>query len=475
MEGKFIIYQTLLRVFGNKNENCIPGGSLKENGSGVFADINNAVLEELKSLSVTHIWTTGVIRHSSEGEPFVKGKAGSPFAISDYYDVNPYLATKPSSRMKEFEQLVARCKKSEIGVIIDFIPNHVSVGYSSEKDPFTDANYYPGRIHDGDWSDTVKLNFDVRDTWEKMLDILLFWAGKGVSGFRCDMVELVNLNFWHWCIEEVKKQYPDIIFIAEIYKKEKYRPFLTYGGFDYLYDKCGLYDTLRGITQSNEPAWGITSNWQFLRELQPNMLNFMENHDEQRLASDFFLGSPEKAMPAVFISLLFNTAPFMFYFGQEIGERGMDEEGYSGRDGRTTIFDFWSVASVRRWIKGIEEKNSHKYLTDREIQIYELYKQLFSAAMLIPAFRVGGNFDLCYANADNGSFDINRHFAFLRYGEGELYLCVVNFSDEEANLKITIPNHAFEFLEIPQTDKLNSSTPVDVSLGWSNCFILRLI
>ena len=201
-----------------------------------------------------------------------------------------------------------------------------------------------------DWYETVKLNYcDTHTgTWDKMRDIVLYWAGMGVDGFRCDMVELVPVPFMAWLIAQVKKVYPSVLFIAEVYEKEKYRMYVEEVGFDFLYDKSGLYDTLRAVTCSGASARGITWNWQFLGDLQPHMLNFLENHDEQRLASDFFCGKPEKGYAALAVSLLLNDAPFMLYFGQEMGERGMQKEGFSGLDGRTSIFDWCKVPALSK-------------------------------------------------------------------------------------------------------------------------------
>ena len=234
----------LPRVFGNTRGTSVPGGTLADNGTGTFKDITMSVLDEIRKLNVSYIWYTGIIRHATAGDPGVKGGAGSPFAITDYYDVNPYLASKESNRMKEFEALIARTADAGMGTIIDFVPNHVSPAYRSTVNSFEENNLYPGHIHDWDWSDTVKLNYSDRDTWEKMKDILLFWASKGVGGFRCDMVELVPVDFWQWCIPAVKKVYPKLIFIGEAYEPANYADLFEKGGFDYLYDKSGFYDTL---------------------------------------------------------------------------------------------------------------------------------------------------------------------------------------------------------------------------------------
>ncbi len=408
---KTIIYQMLPRLWGNTHVRPKKNGGLMENGTGKFSDIDAGTLEYLKWMGCSHVWYTGVLRHSTQESEagcvashpqFVKGRAGSPYAICDYYDVNAYLADNPNDRMDEFESLIKRTHDAGLKVIIDFVPNHVSRDYGkvamsgghpvlgAEDDKTVhwkaenDFFYYPGEkltlpkeAAEGmepydefpamatgnncyspnpgvnDWYETIKINYcdSHTGTWDKMLDILMFWAGKGVDGFRCDMVELVPPEFFKCAISSVKSAYPSIIFVAEVYKKELYNKYIREIGFDCLYDKSGLYDTLRAVVEKNandngmpvelwQSATGITRNWQFLSDLQPYMLNFLENHDEQRFASDYFGREAGRTFAPLYVSLYMNTAPFMIYFGEEVGERGMDEEGFSGQDGRTTIFDW---------------------------------------------------------------------------------------------------------------------------------------
>ncbi|MDD2284650.1 MAG: alpha-amylase family protein, partial [Paludibacter sp.] len=410
--SKFIIYQVLPRLFGNHNTTNKPNGSLKENGCGKFNNFTSKALSEIKSLGVTHVWFTGVIEHATQTDyttygirkdhpAIVKGKAGSAYAIKDYYDVDPDLAENVQDRMGEFERLVERTHKAGLKAIIDFVPNHVARQYASDAKPegvrdlgetdLTDHAFHPNNnfyylpgqpfhpqfdvdgylefpakatgndqftAHPGinDWYETIKLNYGVDymnnrqpyfdpvpDTWHKMLHILLFWAGKKIDGFRCDMAEMVPVEFWHWAIAKVKSNYPELIFIAEVYNPQEYRNFIFYGGFDYLYDKVGMYDLLRNITCHQHAATQITHAWQSLSGIEDKMLHFLENHDEQRIASDFFAGDPWKIIPALIVSATLTKAPFMLYAGQELGERGMDAEGFSGLDGRTTIFDYWGV------------------------------------------------------------------------------------------------------------------------------------
>ena len=479
-------------------------------GGGKFSDIDAESLEYLRGLGIDAVWYTGVIRHATrkadEGctpshEQIVKGEAGSPYAITDYYDVNPYLADAPDNRMEEFLQLVERTHSHGMKVIMDFVPNHVARDYRSQAAPSSvrslgadddtsvhwraenDFYYYPGEpLHlpepyngEGyfeypakasgncfspspavtDWYETIKLNYcDFHTgTWDKMYDIVRFWALKGVDGFRCDMVELVPPAFLKWLISRIKGEFPDILFIAEVYEKEKYRMYAGDVGFDLLYDKSGLYDTVRAVTCDGLTARALTWNWQFLGDLQPHMLNFLENHDEQRVASDFFAGSAEAGYAALGVSLLLNTASFMLYFGEEVGERGMDNEPFSGVNGRTSIFDWWRVESLQHLFQYAH--NKRKGLNTREKSILKRFRDAMELSKR-PAFAAGKTFDLGYCQA--AGFDPDRHFAFLRSDGTETWLVVANFGPS-ADIMVRIPPEAASCLGMQLPASCSVSVP----------------
>ncbi|MBR2063218.1 MAG: alpha-amylase [Bacteroidales bacterium] len=552
---KPIIYQMLPRLWGNDKVRPQKNGSLTENGTGKFSDIDRNTLEYIRWLGCSHVWYTGIIRHSTQASEggclpshpqFVKGKAGSPYAICDYYDVNPYLADDPEKRMEEFESLLERTHETGLKMIIDFVPNHVSRDYGKITDPSghpvlgadddrnlhwkeeNDFFYYPGQklvlpteVPSGmepydefpamatgnncyspypginDWYETVKINYGDAHTptWDKMFDILDFWAGKGVDGFRCDMVELVPPEFFRWVISKVKAKYPSVVFIAEVYKKELYGEYIRRIGFDYLYDKSGLYDTLRTIVEKNvnmdgmpvelwQSAMGITRNWQFLGDIQPYMLNFLENHDEQRFASDFFGKSAANTFAPLYVSLYLNTAPFMVYFGEEVGECGMDEEGFSGKDGRTTIFDWWSVSSIRRLRKLISSGEYQKEtvsalikggLKKEEAETFLKFSKTLRFAATDEAIIKGTTYDLCYCNMSSDGFDRDRHFAFLRDFEEHTLLIAVNFTQSEAIMKLTIPEHAFEWMEIPVTETMMPGKTIEVTVPPMDGVVIQLV
>ena len=552
---KPIIYQMLPRLWGNDNTSLQKNGSLAVNGTGKFSDIDKNTLEYLKWLGCSHVWYTGVIRHSTQTSDegcapshpqFVKGNAGSPYAICDYYDVNAYLADNPEDRMNEFESLIKRSHEAGLKVIIDFVPNHVSRDYGkvnpSEGHPMLGADddksvhwkaendffYYPGQkltlptaAPEGrdpyiefpamatgnncyspapginDWYETVKINYgdSHTSTWDKMLDIIEFWAAKGVDGFRCDMVELVPPEFFKWLISRIKAKYPSIIFIAEVYKKQLYVEYIRNIGFDYLYDKSGLYDTLRTVVDKNvndngmpvelwQSTNGITRNWQFLSDLQPYMLNFLENHDEQRFASDFFGKEASNTFAPLYVSLFLNTAPFMIYFGEEVGERGMDEEGFSGHDGRTTIFDWWSIGSIRRLRKviasGAYRSSSVSELVKgglkkEEAEILLRFSKATRFAAEDEAIGKGTTYDLCYCNLSSDGFDKNRHYIFLRDFEEHTLLVAVNFSRKESVMKLVIPEHAFEWMGIPVTETFHPGSIIEVNVPPMDGVIIKLV
>ena len=516
MGQKLVVYQIFTRLYGNRNTYRRENGTIEENGCGKLNDFTPDVLKRLVDMGVTHVWYTGIIRHATQtdysvyGIPknhpaIVKGRAGSPYAITDYYDVDPDLATDVDRRMQEFEQLVERTHKAGLKVIIDFVPNHVARQYHSickpegvrdlgeDDDPqqgFSPQNnfyYCPGErftpyfdlyhgetepyieepakatgndcFHNApgmnDWYETVKLNYGVDyyagrvghfspipDTWSKMTDILLFWARKGVDGFRCDMAEMVPAEFWQWATDKVKFAYPDKVFIGEVYNPAEYRRYIG-AGFDYLYDKVGMYDTMREVIRGYQTTHAITGAWQATDDIRDHMLYFLENHDEQRLASSFFAGNAQKGIPALIVSALLQQNPLMIYAGQEYGERGMDKEGFSGNDGRTTIFDYWSIDTLVR-------ASQHK-LTSEEKALDIIYNKVVNIARSEKAVTDGVSFDLMYVNAH-----LQRQYAFLRKAGSEVLLVVANFAEAPVETTVCIPAHAFDYLGIKEKNAMST-------------------
>jgi len=539
-KDKFVLYQIFTRLFGNQNNTNKYFGTINENGCGKFNDITDTALAALKQFGSTHIWYTGVIKHATLtdytefGIPndhplIVKGIAGSPYAIKDYYDVDPDLAVDVTNRMKEFEALIARTHQQDLKVIIDFVPNHVARQYHSiirstsdsipegstdsirdsirikdfgEDDDTTLAfspenNFYYIPQHDFivpeghkppinvtapyhespakatgndvfqpqpsqyDWYETIKLNYGVDyqngratyfnpipSTWIKMHGILSFWAQKGVDGFRCDMAEMVPVEFWGWVIPEIKKINPDIIFIAEIYNPDEYHNYINQGKFDYLYDKVGLYNSLRDLMEGKGSVENITRLWQNESgNISENMLRFLENHDEQRIASPFFADNPWVAVPAMTLSATLHTGPMMIYFGQEIGVTPTESEGFQGNDGRTTIFDYWGVTEFQQWVN--EGKYNLEKLTENQKQLRSFYESLNHFVTRNEAVYAGSFYDLQYFNIEGQcyNYDKTRVYSYLRYTDNQKLVFIYNFDKENS-----IETH----LRIPQDAWTNS-------------------
>lgn len=542
-QDKFIIYQIFTRLFGNQNTTNKLYGTLAENGCGKFNDIDDTALGALKDFGITHLWYTGVLEHATltdysefgiqpDHPLIVKGIAGSPYAVKDYYDVDPDLAVHVPDRMQEFENLVQRTHAHQLKVIIDFIPNHVARQYHSDTRPanvrdfgedddnnmaFSPANnfyYIPNHdfvVPEGhtpplavtspyherpakatgndvfqaqpsqyDWYETIKLNYGVDylggraghfypipSTWLKMRDILVYWTAKGVDGFRCDMAEMVPVEFWGWVIPEVRKVNPGIIFIAEIYNPAEYRNYIFKGKFDYLYDKVGLYNSLRKLIEGHGTVEEITRIWQQESgDFSEHMLRFLENHDEQRIASRYFAGNPWTALPAMVLSATLHTGPMMLYFGQELGVDPTQQEGFQGEDGRTTIFDYWSVPEFRQWVNGGKFDITLLSTEQRELRAY--YNHLNHFVMQQEAVYAGAFYDLQYVNIDGQSYNYDKTFiySYLRYTDKQKLLFVYNFHlSRTVETTVKIPQDAWTGpLKLGNTGlyKLKPVFPVEV-------------
>lgn len=547
---KIIIYQMMVRLFGNKENLNKTYGTISENGSGKFKDIDKTALTELKKLGISHIWYTGIIEHATvtdytafgikQDDPdIVKGLAGSPYAIKDYYDVNPDLATDVKNRMQEFEDLIKRTHQNGLKVLIDFVPNHVARTYNSDAKPknvidfgandlkmeaFSPKNdfyYIPGKrfiVPDetnpggdafkhpmkdlffdepiakatgnnvfsekpslNDWSETIKLNYGIDysnnkkyfdpipPVWLKMRDILVYWAQKDVDGFRCDVAEMVPVEFWSWVIPEVKKVKPDVIFIAESYDPSSYQKFLSSGQFDYLYDKVGVYDALKRLIKQ-DPKADVNDLSQLTIEqasFRDKMLLFLENHDEERIASKGFAGNPWDAVPAMVVSATLSGGPVMIYFGQEVGEPGIGVEGFGGEDNRTSIFDYWGVPEHQKWMNnGLFDGAK---LSDNQKKLRQFYAKLLNFSKNNSAITQGEFLEL----KNQQGFD-NQHYAYLRFTEKKNIIVICNFDKEKSlTTMIKLPNNIIQSLKkLELTNVLNgekvkvnnvqSGIPIDV-------------
>ena len=530
-KGKIVVYQVFTRLFGNTNANNKPWGTIDENGVGKFADFTHTALDSIKALGISHIWYTGVPHHalvtdySAFGIPgddpdVVKGRAGSPYAVKDYYNVNPDLALDPANRLEEFKSLVQRTHQHGLKVIIDIVPNHVARRYHGLSNPegiadlgatddlskeyARDNNFYyipnqpfkvsepldgyrplGGEAHpltDGnfdenpakwtgngsrlaqpnfyDWYETVKVNYGIRpdgskdfpllpqgfekktvaehfafwqtqsvpNSWIKFRDIALYWLKLGVDGFRFDMAEMVPVEFWSFMNSSIKQTNPDAFLLAEVYNPALYRDYLQVGKMDYLYDKVQLYDSLKSIMQGRGSTDHLNAIQTDLHDIEGSMLHFLENHDEQRIASPEFAGDANKGKPAMVVSATMSSAPLMVYFGQEVGEPAAADAGF-GTHSRTSIFDYVGVPHHQRWMNGGAFDGA--LLTSEEKTLRDFYKRLLNFTLNCNALK-GNYIDLHSYNRTMTANYTNRLFSFARSSADEKLVVIVNFDEQKS-------------------------------------------
>ncbi|TMM31510.1 alpha-amylase [Polaribacter aestuariivivens] len=536
---KTVVYQVFTRLFGNTNATNKPWGTIEENGVGKFNDFTDKALKEIKDLGVTHIWYTGVPHHdvihdytkygiSNDDPDVVKGRAGSPYAVKDYYNVNPDLAVNVENRLEEFEALINRSHKANLKVIIDIVPNHVARNYQSVTNPkgtkdfgadddtlvayHVNNNFYyvpntPFEVPDFlngykplggenhplsddkfdenpakwtgngarspkpsfyDWYETVKVNYGISpegkkdfdelpkgfenedykkhfefwkdkivpNSWIKFRDIALYWLKKGVDGFRYDMAEMVPVEFWSYLNSNIKMKNPNAFLLAEVYNPKEYRNYIKKGKMDYLYDKVELYDTIKHVMQGHGLTDNIPSIQEGLKDIEHHMLHFLENHDEQRIASPEFAGDANKAKPAMVVSATISTAPTMVYFGQELGEDGSEDAGF-GSPSRTSIFDYVGVPAFQRWVN--DKKFDGGQSTKEELKLRDFYKRLLNFTISSDAL-MGEYADIHQYNRQKTLNYNQKVLSFARWSENEKLIVISNFD--------AIGNHRF-VLEIP--------------------------
>jgi glycosidase len=540
LNKKIVVYQVFTRLFGNANSTNKPWGTIEENGIGKFNDFTDKALSEIKDLGVTHIWYTGVPHHdvirdytkfgiSNDDPDVVKGRAGSPYAVKDYYNVNPDLAVNIENRLQEFEALIVRSHKNSLKVLIDIVPNHVARNYKSvsnppgtkdfgadddklveydvnnnfyyvpkkafevpdflndyaplggEKHPLSDSEFdeNPAKWTGNgsrspkpsfyDWYETVKVNYGISpegkkdfdelpagfenedykkhfafwqdktvpNSWVKFRDIALYWTAKGVDGFRYDMAEMVPVEFWSFMNSAIKMKNPDSFLLAEVYNPKMYRDYIQKGKMDYLYDKVQLYDTIKKVMQGRGLTDHIPPIQEDLKDIEHHMLHFLENHDEQRIASPEFAGNANKAKPAMVVSATISTAPTMIYFGQEFGEDGSENAGF-GSPSRTSIFDYVGVPALQRWA------NNNKFdggqSTKEELVLRDFYKRLLNLTITSDAL-MGAYQDIHQFNREHTKWYNEKVLSFVRWYDEEKLLIISNFSSENS--------YGFDF-ELPQ-------------------------
>lgn len=145
----------------------------------------------------------------------------------------------------------------------------------------------------------------------------------------------------------------------------------------------------------------------------------------------------------------------MIYFGQELGERGMEAEGFSGKDGRTTIFDYWTIDTIRRWRN--EGKFDNRQLTPQEVSLQQFYSRILTLCNTEKAISDGEFYDLAYVNPRTELFNPATQYAFLRRYENEVLLIIANFANYDADMGVNIPRHVFELYNLPELDKVKAT------------------
>ena len=533
---KEVVYQVFTRLFGNKNTTNKPWGTIEENGVGKFNDFTIKALSEIKDLGVTYIWYTGVPHHalirdytaigvSNDDPEVVKGRAGSPYAVKDYYNVNPDLAVDPANRLAEFEDLIARTHNAGMKVIIDIVPNHIARKYEGRNNPKgvkdfgedddrsveykRDNNFYyipnasfeipdtakplngesnpliDGKFEENpakwtgngsrlakpdknDWYETVKVNYGVRpdgskdfpqlpegfysksyqehydfwkgkevpNSWIKFRDIALYWTAKGVDGFRYDMAEMVPVEFWSYMNSSIKMKNPKAFLLAEVYNPGEYRNYIHLGKMDYLYDKVETYDKLKDVIQGKSLPDGLSDIQNGIADIEHNMLQFLDNHDEQRLASPEFAGSPEKGKPLMVVSTTISSSPTMIYFGQEVGEAANENAGF-GTHSRTSIFDYIGVPNHQRWMNN--GKFDGGQLSQQEKELRDFYKRLLNFSITSSAL-MGTYQEIQNINRQNTAGFDSGIYAFTRWSQTEKLIIVSNFSWlTTSNFELKVP------------------------------------
>jgi glycosidase len=497
---KVVIYQLVVRTFSNTNETRVCDGTIDQNGCGKFDDIDAVALRALRDLGITHVWLTGVLRQATltayDGLPadepdVVKGRAGSFFAVRDYYDVCPDYANRVEARLEEFDALVGRIHAAGLEVMIDLVPNHVARGYGSVVHPERDfgldddtgvffsptndffylvepphqalnlakpLHWHPSGVvfggrywrEDGvggrtpkatgnnvvsprpdatDWYETIKLNwgFNFVDgssaftprppVWEKFDAILAYWQARGVDGFRVDFAHFVPASAWEFLLAQVKHRNPAAYVVAEAYENLEG---LLSAGFDAVYDDAG-YDLLKRLYLGRASGADVDHHLAgFDDPRRGRYLRYLENHDERRVASPLQRGGSDDASgfgsahagrhlaPILFLC---SQGPVLLHAGQEVGEEGAGSEGFSGEDGRTSIFDYWSMPAVTRWV------NRHAFdgggLSGQEWALRGWYSDLLALCQ-DPSVRGRGYWGLRYWNNTETYPDAND--ALLTFG-----------------------------------------------------------
>jgi glycosidase len=205
---------------------------------------------------------------------------------------------------------------------------------------------------------------------------------------------------------------------------------------DYLYDKVELYDSIKHIMQGHGWTDHIPVVQEGLKDIEHHMLHFLENHDEQRIASPEFAGSALKGKPAMTVSATISSSPTLIYFGQEVGEPGAEDAGY-GKPSRTSIFDYVGVPYFQRWVN--DKSYDGGQLSIEEKDLRDFYMRLLNFTINSDAL-LGTYADIHTYNRQHTQNYNHRVYSFVRWSDSEKLLVVSNFdADESHQFELVIP------------------------------------
>ena len=346
-----------------------------------------ARLDELKDLGVTILWLMPI---HPIGQEKKKGTIGSPYAVRDYYAINPDYGSAD-----DLKRLVREAHARDLKVIIDIVANHTSWDSVLMKHPEFYKHDAKGNItYPYDWYDIAALNYGNQELRRYMTDMLKYWLREfDLDGFRCDVAGEVPTDFWENARVELEKIKPDIVMLAEAHKAE-----LQVKAFDLDYS-WPLHSALTKVLQGSAPASELRKEWQKeVREWPKGALHmrFSDNHDERRAIARF---GERAALAASALVFTLDGVP-MIYNGMEVGD--------TTESGAPALFEklpiFWPIA-------------------ERRPEFRKFYKEIMAWRRASKALRRG---TLEWIR----NSDESRIVSFVRRAEGEEVLVMINFSNQ---------------------------------------------
>ena len=347
-----------------------------------------ARLDELKSLGVTILWLMPI---HPIGQEKKKGTIGSPYAVRDYYAVNPDYGTK-----EDFKRLVSEAHRRGLKVIIDIVANHTAWDSVLMKQPDFYTRDASGKIIPPvpDWADVADLNFNNPRLRDYIIEMLKYWLKEfDLDGFRCDVAGFIPTDFWERARTELEKVKPDIIMLAEWHE-----PDLLVKAFDVDYG-WPMHSTLTEVLMGMKPALSLKQTWEEEKRKFPRgslHMRFSDNHDERRAIARF---GERAALAASALVFTLDGVP-MLYNGMEVGD--------TAESGAPALFEKLPIL----W-----------QITERRPEFLRFYKQIIALRKSSEALRRGEVSWL--RNSDEA-----RIVTFARRAGSEEILVALNFSNQ---------------------------------------------